>query len=236
MPARELAARAAAYVSLSSRMAAADLLGMMQRVDAEDALHELAARAAACARPNKPAAGLVRSHRADGADARARLDNPWEVAGLLGELRQAGAGDAIRTLLARDPTAHVRLDDPWGIAVLMDELCEAGADDRARTLAARAAAHVSLSSRMAAADLLGMMQRVDAEDALHELAARAANAGMFELFLKTYPDEVRSYLFGREPDGTPSQSWRWEEPGQLGPRSADKAAGHIVPLIQPQNA
>jgi hypothetical protein len=44
------------------------------------------------------------------------------------------------------------------------------------------------------------------------LATRAATAGMFYLFLEFCPDEASSYLFGREPDGTPSQSWRWQEP------------------------
>ena len=53
---------------------------------------------------------------------------------------------------------------------------------------------------------------VGAEDAARTLAARAANAGMFDLFLKVRPDEASSYRFGREPDGTPSQLWRWQEP------------------------
>jgi hypothetical protein len=44
---------------------------------------------------------------------------------------------------------------------------------------------------------------------------------MFALFLEVQPDETPNYLFGREPDGTPSQPWRWEEPGPLGPWSAE---------------
>ncbi len=49
-------------------------------------------------------------------------------------------------------------------------------------------------------------------DAVTALAARAANAGMFDVFLEVRPDEASSYRFGREPDGTPSQSWNWQEP------------------------
>jgi hypothetical protein len=37
---------------------------------------------------------------------------------------------------------------------------------------------------------------------------------MFGLFVRAYPDEAASYLSGREPDGTPSQPWRWQEPGR----------------------
>jgi len=33
------------------------------------------------------------------------------------------------------------------------------------------------------------------------LVTRAANAGMFSLFLDVCPDEASSYPFGREPDG-----------------------------------
>ena len=42
---------------------------------------------------------------------------------------------------------------------------------------------------------------------------RAADAGMFGLFLEARPDEAATYRFGREPDGTPSPPWTWSEPG-----------------------
>jgi hypothetical protein len=54
-------------------------------------------------------------------------------------------------------------------------------------------------------------------DAITTLADRAVNAGRFDLFLKARPDEAPSYRFGREPNGAPSQSWRWKEPWRLGP-------------------
>ena len=50
----------------------------------------------------------------------ASLDDPRAVAGLLGALREAGASDAVTTLLARDPAGHASLDNPgaspgcWG--------------------------------------------------------------------------------------------------------------------------
>jgi hypothetical protein len=162
---------------------------------------------------------------------------------LLQGLRRAGASDAVRTLLDRDPAAHVSLDDaqfvaellralreagaddefralaawaaagasldPWHVAELLRTLHEAGAYDEARTLAGRAAAHVSLDHPRTVAMLLRMLHWVGAGDAVTILLARAADAGMFDLFREAHPDENR---FGREPDGTPSQPWRWHKP------------------------
>jgi len=84
----------------------------------------------------------------------------------------AGADDAVRTLLARDPAGHARLDNPEAVAELVEALRAAGADD-----------------------------------AVGALVARAANEGMSD-FAHLAP----SGLFGREPDGVPSQSWKWQEP------------------------
>jgi hypothetical protein len=68
----------------------------------------------------------------------ARLDDPGAVAWLLGELREAGAGDAV-TALAGRAAGHARLDDPGAVAWLLGELREAGAGDAATALADRAA-------------------------------------------------------------------------------------------------
>ena len=65
------------------------------------------------------------------------------------------------------------------------------------------------------------LRAAGASDAVTALAARAANAGKFDLFLKAYPGEASSYLFGREPDGTPSQSWKWQEPTRTAIRESD---------------
>jgi hypothetical protein len=58
---------------------------------------------------------------------------------------------------------------------------------------------------------------LDSPDPVAKLleALRAAGAGdavTFDLFLEVCPGEASSYPVGREPDGTPSQPWRWQEP------------------------
>jgi hypothetical protein len=60
--------------------------------------------------------------------------------------------------------------------------------------------------------LLVALREAQAAAAVRTLAWRAADAGMFGLFLKARPDEAVTYRFGREPDGTPSPPWVWSEP------------------------
>ena len=59
------------------------------------------------------------------------LDDPRAVAVVLGVLREAGADDAVHTLLDRDPAAHVSLDDLG----LVTELLEMPREVRATTMA-----------------------------------------------------------------------------------------------------
>jgi hypothetical protein len=75
-----------------------------------------------------------------------------------------------------------------------------------------AARHASLDDLWGVAALLRALGEAGASDAVTALAARAANAGMFDFFLEILPDEASSYLSGREPDGAPSQCWKWQEP------------------------
>ena len=223
----DLATRAAGHVSLDNSQAVAGLLRELREAGAGDAARTLLARdPAGHASLDDPqaVAGLLRELREAGAGDAARtllardpaghvsLDDPLAVAGLLRELREAGAGDAARTLLARDPAGHVSLDDPQAVAGLLWVLREAGAGDAVTTLATRAAGHASLDHPPAVAVLLEALREAGAGDAVTTLATRAADAGMFDLFLKVCPDEASSYLFGREPNGTPSQSWNWQEP------------------------
>src|SRR5262249_44950768 len=141
----------------------------------------------------------------------------------------AGAGDAVATLLARDPASHVSLDDPWSVAELLKELCEAGAGDAVATLLARDPdSHVSLDDPRSVAGLLRELREGGARDAVQTLAARAANAGMFDLFLQASPGEASNYLFGREPDETPSQSWRWEEPVWIADGHDHESSGGVA--------
>jgi hypothetical protein len=107
----------------------------------------------------------------------ARLDNTPAVAWLLRELRAAGADDAVRALLARDPAGHARLaplDYLNGPVQLLRELRAAGADDAVHNLATRAATDTPLDNPHTTAELLRQLRTVGADDAVHTLAARAA--------------------------------------------------------------
>jgi uncharacterized protein YidB (DUF937 family) len=102
------------------------------------------------------------------------LDDPRAVSGLLSELVEAGADDALAALLARNPATHVVLDDLQGIGYLLEALRESGLADAVSVLAARAAVDAGLSHPEGVADLLAELRRAGANDAAAELAARAA--------------------------------------------------------------
>ena len=188
---RALAARAAGQVSLDDAGGIASLLRELREAGDSDAVTALLAR--------DPA-----SH--------ARLDDAGDVASLLGELREAGADGAVTALLARDPASHARLDDARGVAWLLGELREAGADGAVTALLARdPASHARLDDD-AVTWLVRALREAGADGAVTALATRAANAGMFGLFLRVCSDEASGYPSGREPDGTPSPTWNWHEP------------------------
>jgi uncharacterized protein YidB (DUF937 family) len=183
---------AASQATLDDQGALGGLLDALREAGASDAAAALATRAAAYA----------------------SLDNPWAAARLLRALREAGDSDAV-TALATRAVGHISVEDPWPVGWLLDALREAGASHAAiADLAARAAAGSSLDSPWSVGDLLEALRDAGASDQAHTLAGRAADAGMFGLFVKAYPDEAASYMSGREPDGTPSQPWKWQEPGQ----------------------
>jgi hypothetical protein len=224
--ARALAIRAAAHAPLDHPGAVAFLLRELHEAGAGDAVTTLLARdPVGQARLDNPwtVARLLGALRAAGAGdaaralairaaAHARLDGPVDVAGLLRELHAAGPGDAARALAIR-AAAHAPLGNPQAIAFLLRELQEAGAGDAVTTLLARdPAVHARLDDSVAVTRLLGALRAAGAGDAVTTLATRAANAGMFERFLEVCPDEAASYRSGREPDGTPSHTWRWQEP------------------------
>ena len=143
----------------------------------------------------------------------ARLDNPGGVAALLGALGEAGAGDAVTALLARDPAGQARLGDPGGVAALLRALGEAGAGNAVTALLARdPAGQARLGDPGGVAALLRALGEAGDSNAVTAMASRAANAGLFDLFLEVCPDKASSYPVGREPDGAPSQSWKWQEP------------------------
>jgi uncharacterized protein YidB (DUF937 family) len=94
------------------------------------------------------------------------------VAWLLGELRAAGADDAVQALLARDPAGQARLDDPHDVARLLAALRAAGAGQALTSLATRAAAGASLEDPRGVAQLLRELQAAGAGAALQALLAR----------------------------------------------------------------
>jgi len=151
------------------------------------------------------------------------LDDPGIIARLLEALRGAALEDAVRALASR--AAHgARLHDPQGVARLLDELRRSGAGDAIQTLLARdpgrqmaidASQPFRPDRQRAVARLLAALRDAGAtEAAVLALARRAADAGMFVLFLQARPDEAATYRFGREPDWTPSPPWTWSEPGR----------------------
>jgi hypothetical protein len=68
----------------------------------------------------------------------ASLDDPWAVAELLRELREAGAVEAVTALAAR-AAGHASLDDPRAVAELLQAMPPTGNRDALITLAGRAA-------------------------------------------------------------------------------------------------
>jgi len=185
--------------SLDDPWEVARLLGELRAAGADAAVGELASRAVQ---------GVS-------------LDDPGIIARLLAALRAAGLEDAVRALASR--AAHgASLHDPKGVARLLDELRRTGAGDAVQTLLARdpgrqlaidASQPFRPDRQWAVARLLVALREAGAAAAVRTLALRAADAGMFGLFLEAQPDEALTYRWGREPDGTPSPSWSWSEPG-----------------------
>jgi hypothetical protein len=190
---RALAARAAARVGLDTPVDVAALRKALQGAAASDAI-----RAAL----DRDPADAIRVRRDRDRDPATRfLDDLVDIPQLMqNTLRAIGGNDAVATL-----AAQVSLRDPAAVAALLGALHEAGASAAVRTLLARdPAARVSLDDPVGAAWLLRALDEAGASEAAATLADRAADAGMFDIFLKVHPDEASSYLLGREPDGAPS--------------------------------
>jgi len=91
------------------------------------------------------------------------------VAWLLEELLAAGAGDAVQTLLARDPASQARLDHPHDVASLLRALRADAAGDAVTSLATRAAEGASLEDPDGTARLLEELHAAGADDAVQAL-------------------------------------------------------------------
>jgi uncharacterized protein YidB (DUF937 family) len=131
----------------------------------------------------------------------ARLDDPGDVAFLLGRLREAGADRQVTTLLDRDPAASVALDDPYAVASLLDALRGAAASAQVMTLAERAAASVALDDPDTMAFLLGRLREAGAGRQVTALLDRdpAASVGLED------PDAVGRLLGELQEAGASAQ-------------------------------
>jgi hypothetical protein len=231
---RDLSAQAVADVPIDNPEAAADLLAELRAAGSGEAIQALLDRdPAGQVDVDDPweVARLLEELRAARADDAVRalasravqgvgLDHPATVARLLEALRAAGLQDAVQTLASR--AAHgASLHDPQEVARLLDELRRTGAGDALQALLARdpsrqmaldASQPFRPDRQWAVGRLLVALREAQAAAAVRTLALRAADAGMFGLFLKARPDEAVTYRFGREPDGTPSPPWVWSEP------------------------
>lgn len=151
-----------------------------------------------------------------------RSSAPW----MLDWLQRVGADEQVAVLLARDPATHAALNDSHGVPWLLDQLRKAGADEQVAVLAGRAAAHAPLNDPAGVASLLDQLREVEAHEQVAALAERLPAVGRFDEF----PDLVKRrerFRFGREPDGSPAESWGWDDlycPDQQPLRSAASAA------------
>jgi hypothetical protein len=234
---RVLSAQDVADVPIGNPEAAADLLAELRAAGSAEAIQALLDRdPAGQANVDDPwqVARLLAELRAAGADDAVRalasravqgvgLDHPATVARLLEALRAAGLQDAVQALASR--AAHgASLHDPQEVARLLDELRRTGARDAVQTLLARdpsrqmaldASQPFRPDRQWAVGRLLVALREAGAAEAVRTLALRAADAGMFGLFLEARPDVAVAYRYGREPDGTPSPSWAWSEPDSV---------------------
>lgn len=221
-----LARRAAAHVTLDNPYEFAELLEVLQEVDADEQMTALLARNPAAHVPLDDPLGvgkLLGMLLAVGAfeqnsallardpAAHIILDDPLYLAELLKLLWDRGEERQVRVLLARDPAAHVTLADPDGIAELLRTLHGDGADEQVRTLLARhLAANVTLDGAHYVAGLLEALREVGAHEQARLLATRLPAEGHFHLLLNETKQE-KLYKFGREPDGSPARPWNWDD-------------------------
>ena len=116
--------------------------------------------------------------------------------------------DQVATLCARDLGALV-LDPPASVAFLLEAMWKAGAAEQARALARRAAEGCG-NLATGVKSLLHALRHVGAEAEAATLINRLPGEECFERFLADGDNKV-VYRFGREPDGTPTHPWGWED-------------------------
>ncbi|MFG1646586.1 hypothetical protein ACGFMK_40460 [Amycolatopsis sp. NPDC049252] len=144
---RDPASRVAVGNSYSG---AGDLITLLHKLEADDQVSKLAARAAA----------------------ESPLLQAYAVANLLEKLDQAGCAGEVAVLLGRRPAAHVVVDLSTGADKLMVVLYGLGAREEVAVLASRAAGGVPISDGLAVAQLLQKLPAVGEGRQLTALLAR----------------------------------------------------------------
>ncbi|UGY92469.1 hypothetical protein [Streptomyces gobiensis] len=177
----------AIHTPLDDPLGVAYLLVSLLEVGAEEQMVTLAARAVA----------------------QVPLDDPGGVAFLLVGLWKAGAEEQTAALAAR-AVAQVPLDDPNELGFLFAVLREVGAKEQIAALAARAVAQVRFDDSnellglvLAALREVGTEEQIAAMDALLPVAR---DLGQYNKVGGS--QELR---LGREPDGSATSPWTWED-------------------------
>ncbi|MFI2473084.1 hypothetical protein [Nocardia xishanensis] len=137
------------------------------------------------------------------------LDDPFGVAVLLEALRDGAWTEQAQTL-AELAVPEVDVWDPLGVLYLLEELREGGWTEQAQILAGRAVAAVSITYPTEISELLEELRRSGLVDRAQELTARLPATGDFDLFLGNIANR-EDYWYGREPDGTGSPDWTWDD-------------------------
>jgi len=216
----------AGQANLSDPSAVGRLLKALGTADADQQVGVLASRAVAHADVSDPSAvaELLEALRMAAATeqvaalivrdpaGQANLSDPSAVAELLEALRMAAATEQVAALIVRDPAGQANLSDPTAAARLLKALRMAAATEQVAALIARdPAAHADLDEGpTAAARLLHALQNAGADEQAAALVGRLSAEGLFRVFYGLNDHQTR-FKFGREPDGSPAQSWGWDD-------------------------
>lgn len=132
---------------------------------------------------------------------------------LLETLSRAGAEHAIEAVLAHDLVAEVDLGYQYGVACLLAALNTVEATDTAIAIALRTIARDDPPNPYTTRDLLRAFADVPigALSEVRAYARHAANAGLFAECLYAFPAWHDEFSHGREPDGSASPPWNWQD-------------------------
>ena len=183
-----LAASAASNAALSDLRGVALLLDALHEAGTHQAVATLAARVASDA----------------------ALNDLSSLARLLDALHKAGAHQAVATLAARI-ASDAALGDASEIAWLLKALCAVADPQAAATLAARAASDAAFNNPYEYPGLLEALRIAGGGPAAAMLSNRAANSGLWPFVIEANANMARQYKWGREPDGTASIPWSWQD-------------------------